>query len=288
MSVALPTPTADPPPVLVALDDPLSLLTLGVVVLCALAALAFAGGAALSLSRWRHLRQSTADQFRASLDGPIEIEGPAEPAADSDSFQAAVSDTACLVCEIEAQRYDTSGQGGGSWVTQESRTTVRPFHVDSPAGTIRVEPEGADLVLDSPIVAELDGDEPATGRTAAFLDAVGIDRSVGSVDLGIAELDTGDRYRVREGRVDVGERIYVAGTAVTNDPAVGGYGGPDAVIRDPTDRSLSERLFGHPFVIGDEGEAAVQRHFFRRGLIFAGLAVLLAVVWVAVVSAALA
>jgi len=271
-------------PLLLATDGPDHLLVVGVLAICSLGALAFFGAGVLSLSRWRHLRKATTDRFRASLDGPIEVGGSARPASDSDSFQAAVSGTDCLVCEVKAQRYDSSSKGGGSWVTDEFRTTRRPFVVDSPAGAIRVEPDGADLVLDESIVDKLGGGEEATGRTAAFFDAVGIDRTTGSVDVGIAEVDYGTEYRVREGRVDVGEDIYVAGTALTNDPTVGGFDGPDAVIRAPTDRSLSERLFGHPFVIGDEGEQAVRQHFFRRGLMFAGFGVLFAVVWAAALS----
>jgi hypothetical protein len=120
------------------------------------------------------------------------------------------------------------------------------------------------------------------------LEAVGVKRTTGSVDLGITKLDYGDRTRIRESRVDVGETVYVAGTAVTDDPAVGGFGGPDAVVRAPTDRSRLQSLLGFPFVVGDGGEAAVRRHFLTRALWFGLFAVLFAVVWVAVASVALA
>lgn len=281
-------PSAVVPNLVPLATSPATLIPAGIAALCILAALAFLAGAAISLSRWRHLRQADADQFRASLAGPIELVGPTSATEDADPFRAAVSGTECFVSEIEAQEYQSSGQGGGSWTTRESRTTTRPFLVDTAAGTIRVEPEGAELLLDTATVEELDGGEAATGRTARFLDAVGVDRSVGSVDIGITELDYGSRCRIRESRVDVGEEVYVAGTAVTNDQTLGGFGGPDAVVRAQPDRSLQERLFGFPFVVGDEGERAVRKHFFRRGLIFLGFGAVFGVVAAAALSVYLA
>lgn len=267
-----------------ATDSSVNPVVLGGLTLVMLVGLAFLGAGTLSLSRWWHLRQAEANEFRGRLDGPVEIAGQARPASDSDSFHAAVSDTECLVSEIEAQRRNNNGQGSSHWASDEFRTTTRPFLVDSPVGTVRVEPEGADFVLEQSIVDELGGGEEATGRTAAFFDAVGIDRSPGSVDIGVTELDYGSRYRVREGRVDVGERIYVAGHAETNVDATAGFDSPDAVIREQTDSSLRQRLFGHPFVIGDEGEQTVRRHFLKSGagLSAFGLAVVAIVVWLLV------
>lgn len=255
-----------------------SLLLVALLVVLGVLALAFVGAAALALSRWWHLRQSSAEEFRASLDGPIELVGQAQPADDAEPFTAAVSGTDSLVSKLEVQVYETSGKSS-SWQTRESRTTTRPFVVDTSAGRVRVEPEGADLVLATETVDELDGGEDATGRTAAVLDALDVKRTSGSVDIGITEIDYGDRTRIRESRVDVGEAVYVAGTAVTNDPTVGGFGGPDAVVREQTDRSLTERLFGFPFVVGDGGEAAVRWHFLKRAILYGGIAVVFAAVW---------
>lgn len=237
-----------------------------------LVGLAFLGAGFLALWRWRVLSQEDADQFRAGLDGPLEVTGPAAPTADSTPFTAAVSRTTCLVCKIQAERYETD-QHGGSWSTIESRTTVRPFIVESPVGDIRVEPDGANLVLDEEIVASVGGGEEATGYTAAFFDAVGVKRRAGSLDVGVTDIGYGDKYRVREARVDVDENVYVAGHARTDDRTIGGYGGPDAVVREPANRSLSQRLFGFPFVIGDGGEETIRRHFRWRGvgLTLAGL-----------------
>jgi hypothetical protein len=267
--------------------DPVSILFaagLGVLALCTLACV---GGLAVSLSQWRHLWTSTADEFRNSLDGPIEVTGPAQSASDSEPFYATVSAAECLLCQIEAEHYQSSGDGDRSWVSVESRTTTRPFVVESPAGTIRVEPTGAQFELAAQTVDHLSGDEPATGRTATFLDAVGVDRSVGSVDLGIVSLGTGDRYRIRERRVDVGEAVSVAGIADTTDPTVGGFGGPDAVIRAPTDRSIRERLFGYPFFIGDGGERALAASVLKRAGLFAVFALLFGGVWLVVLAIAL-
>jgi len=264
-----------------------TLLLLGVLVVLGLLALALLAGSALMFLRWRQVSASDADQFRTTLSGPIELVGTASPAPDSDSFRAGVSGTECLVSEIDVQTYQSSGQSGGSWVTEESRTTTRPFHVETSGGTFRIEPDGATLILATETVDELDGGEDATGRTAAFLDAIGVERTTGSVDLKITKLDYGDRTRITEGRVDVGEEVYVAGTAVTDDPTVGGFGGPDAVVRARPERSRTERLFDFPFVIGDEGENAVRWHFLKRALAFAAVALLFGGVWVAVASAVL-
>ncbi|WP_340099787.1 hypothetical protein [Salinibaculum salinum] len=237
-----------------------------------LVGLAFLGTGLLSLWRWRVLSRGDANQFRAGLDGLLEVTGPAAPTDESTPFTAAVSRTACLVCEIQAQKYETS-QHGGSWNTIESRTTVRPFVVDSPVGDIRVEPDGANLVLDEEVVASVGRGEEATGHTAAFFDAVGVEHRAGSLDVGVTDIGYGSKYRVREARVDVGEDVYVAGHATTDDETVGGYGGPDAVVREQADRSVNQRLFGFPFVLGDGGEATIRRHFLRRGvgLTLAGL-----------------
>lgn len=237
-----------------------------------LVGLAFLGTGLLALWRWRVLSRDEADQFRAGRDGPLEVTGTATPTDDLTPFTAAVSRTTCVVCEIQAQKYETD-QHGGSWNTIESRTSVRPFIVESPVGDIRVEPDGANLVLDEEIVASVDSGEEATGYTAAFFDAVGVKRRTGSLDVGVTDIEYGGKYRVREARVDVDEVVYVAGHAMTDDATVGGYGGPDAVVREQTDRSLSQRLFGFPFVVGDGGEATIRRHFRRRGfgLTLAGL-----------------
>lgn len=234
-----------------------------------LVGLGLLGAGALVLWRWRVLSADDANQYRAGLDGPLEIEGSVTPTADADPFTAPVSRAECLVCEIEAQKYQSS-QHGGSWHTAESRTTARPFVVDSPVGEIRVEPEGADLILDTETVNELGPKDEATGYTKAFFDAVGIERRSGSIDIGITEVGTGSKYRIHESRVDVGESVYVAGQATTDDPTLCGYGGSDAVVRASTGRSLTDRLFGFPFIIGDGGEGAIRRHFLWRGLALAG------------------
>lgn len=237
-----------------------------------LVGLAFLGTGLLSLWRWRVLSRDEANQFRAGLDGPLEITGAATPADDSTPFTAAVSRTRCLVCEIQAQKYE-SDQHGGSWNTIESRTSARPFIVESPVGDIRVEPDGAKLVLDEEIVASVGRGEEATGHMAAFFDAVGVKRRAGNLDVGVTDIGYGNKYRVREARVDVDEDVYIAGHATTDDETIGGYGGPDAVVREQGDRSVSQRLFGFPFVVGDGGEATIRRHFRRRGfgLTLAGL-----------------
>lgn len=258
---------------------PLQSLPLFLVALFAggiLVGLALFGAGVLSLWRWRVLSADEANQYRGRLDGPIEVEGPAAPTEDSDSFTAAVSRTPCLVCEIEAQRYESS-QHGGNWNTVESRTTVRPFVVESPVGEIRVEPDGADLVLEDEVVASLGRKDEATGYTKAFFDAVGVKRRSGSLDLGVADVGYGSKYRVREARVDVDEPVYVAGTATTDDPMLGGYAGPDAVVRAQSDRSLTDRLFGFPFLVGDGGERAIRRHFRNRGLLLTGVGLLVTV-----------
>jgi hypothetical protein len=258
---------------------PLQSLPLFLVALFAggiLVGLALFGAGVLSLWRWRVLSADEANQYRGRLDGPIEVEGPTAPTEDSGSFTAAVSRTPCLVCEIEAQRYESS-QHGGSWTTVESRTTVRPFVVESPVGEIRVEPDGANLVLEEEVVASLGRKDEATGETKAFFDAVGVERRSGSLDLGVADVGYGSKYRVREARVDVDEAVYVAGTATTDDPMLGGYAGPDAVVRARPDRSLPDRLFGFPFLVGDGGERAIRRHFRNRGLLLTGAGLLVTI-----------
>lgn len=275
--------TSGPSPLAVA-PDLGTLLVVAILVVLGLVVLALLAGATVMLYRWRQLGAADAEAFRASLSGPVELVGQASPAPDSDAFRAGVSGTECLVSEIAVQTYQSSGQSGGSWQTAESRTTTRPFHVETAGGTFRVEPDGATLVLDSELVDELDGGEDATGRTAAFLDAIGVERTTGSVDLRVTKLDYGDRTRIREGRVDVGEEVYIAGTAVTDDPSVGGFGGPDAVVRARPNRSRLQALFDFPFVIGDGGESAVRRHFLKRGLMFAVFALLFAGIWAVVAT----
>ncbi len=255
---------------LASVSDSGTLFWLGVFIVLSLVALGLLGGGVLALLRWNHLRTAGDEEFRARLDGPVELSGTASPASDGDSFAAAATGTECLISELDVQMYESS-KNGGSWRTRESRTTTRPFHVETPGGTFRVEPDGAELVLETHIVAELDGGEEATGRTAEVLDALNIERSTGSVGAGPVELDYGDETRIREHRLDVGESVYVAGTAHTDDDTVGGFGGPDAVVREQTDRSLSERLFGFPFVVGDGGEDAIQWHFLKRGVTYLAL-----------------
>jgi hypothetical protein len=272
----------------VSVSDPTTLLLVAGLVVLGLLVLALLAGAALMMLRWRHLSAADADTFRATLSGPLELVGTASVPPGGDSFRAGVSATECLVSELEVQTYESGSKGGGSWTTQESRTTTRPFHVETAGGTVRVEPDGATLVLDTRTVAELDGGEDATGRTAAVLEAIGVKRTTGSVDLGVTTLDYGDRTRLRERRVDVGETVYVAGTAVTDDSAVGGFGGPDAVVRELTGRSRLASLLAFPFVVGDGGETAVRRYFLKRAFWFGLLAVLFAAVWVALASVALA
>ncbi len=232
----------------------------------------------LSLYRWHVLSQDEANQYRATVDGPIEVAGTVQ-AADSDPIRASVSATECVVCEIEAQRY-VSGQHGGDWRTVTSRAERHPFVIDSPLGTVRVEPEAADLVFEDEVVAEVEKGEEPTGRMAGFFEAVGVDASEGTLaDLAPSNTLFGSKYRVVERRVDIGEDVYVAGTASRDADVTVGFDSPDAVIRALEDPSLTQRLFGLPFIIGDRGEQAVRGHFWRRGLLFtAGGAVALLLV----------
>ena len=206
--------------------------------------------------------------------GPVEIEGRAV-ASDDGTVEAPFTGSRCLAYTYEVEELRSSGKTQ-SWQTLDSGMDGVDFAVDDGTGRVLVNPEGADVHLESQSVTVPAGTElpDRLGAYVAGTDAV--EPQDRTVDLVVAEVNVGNRQRFTERRLDVGESVYVYGLA-RNGPAVEwGSDLVDAMVGDGDGTPV--------FVIADTDERGTAWRIARGGLWRAGLG--LAVLVVAVVAAA--
>lgn len=216
--------------------------------------------------QWFHLRRRSPVDVHEVREGPVEFVGRAESLEAYGTVQSGLTGERCLRYEYEVEEAQ-QGRYGTTWNEIASGSDGVPFAVSDETGGVLVDPDGATMVLKREYSERLEpGDDPSEA-VASFLARSDVDRTDGSVDIGITEIRYGDDQRFREQRIHDGETVYVAGVA---DRHVGdydvGFGGPDAVVGASPDRGQLGRFLSSPFVVSDRSEGAVQWHPLKRSL----------------------
>lgn len=189
--------------------------------------------------------------------GPVEVEGRAVPDDDQGTVTAPFTGATCLAYTYEVEELRSSGKNS-SWHTLDEGMGGVDFLVDDGTGRVRVDPDGADVRFEAHSVTVSPGTE-LPDRLARYVDATdAVDRQDGSVNLLVTEINTGNKQRFTERRLDVGETVYVYGQARRGPSAGWGSNLVDAVIGDgdtvPT------------FVVSDTDERATAWRFARGGI----------------------
>lgn len=148
-------------------------------------------------------------------DGPAEVEGTAR--GDEKGVESLFTGTVCLAYEYEVQEYQNNGQHS-SWKTLDEGGNSVPFLVEDDTGRVQVDATEAELHL-SPETLELSpGDQPPERIAQYIRDTEDVEYQDSTLDLGITELNVGNRQKFIERRLDIDESVHVYGT-VENAPA---------------------------------------------------------------------
>ncbi len=179
---------------------------------------------------------------------PTTTTGPSQPP---------FTGTECLAYTYEVEEWRSSGNSS-SWQTLDEGQGGVDFLVDDGTGRVRVDPQGADIRLDGDSITVKPGKE-LPDRLERYVEATeSVDKQDGTVNLLVTEVNTGNKQRFTERRLDVGETVYVYGQATRGPSAGWGSSVVDAVIGDgdaiPT------------FVVSDTDERATAWRFAQGGL----------------------
>lgn len=189
--------------------------------------------------------------------GPTEVQGTARPTDDHGTVHTPFTETDCLAFEYEAQEYRSSGKNS-HWKTLDEGGAWVPFLVEDDTGTVRIDPEGAELHFEEHSLRVNGGDEPPARIAEYIAEADGVDSQNKSMNLVVTELNYGNDQKFVERRLDVGENVYVYGEV---GRAPGGEWGSrlvDAEIRDGPDLPS--------FVVSDTSERGTAWRIARGAL----------------------
>jgi hypothetical protein len=182
-------------------------------------------------------------------DGPAEIEGIAR--GDEKGVEAPFTGTVCLAYEYEVQEFRSSGKSS-HWKTLDEGTHWVRFLVEDDTGAVQIDGADAELHL-TPETLELSpGDEPPE-RIARYLkESEDVEYQDGTLDLGITELNFGNKQRFIERRLDIDESVHVYGSVGRAPAGEWGSNLVDAmltssektplVISDGTERDTAWRI----------------------------------------------
>lgn len=175
-------------------------------------------------------------------DGPAEIEGTAR--GDEKGAKTPFTGTVCLAYEYEVQEYQSSGQHS-SWKTLDEGYHWVPFLVEDATGAVRIDGADAELHLSEETLTLDPGDQPPDRIAQYIQQTEDVEQQDGTINLGITELNVGNRQKFIERRLDIDESVHVYG-AVERAPA-GEWGSNqvDAML------TSNERT---PLIISDSSE----------------------------------
>lgn len=242
-----------------------------------------------SLLRYRRIR-SPATSIR-TIDGdagPVEVSGVAIPRGD-DVLLSPFTDTPCLLCRSRIEAYypnlldDADSFGfdefvfSDEWRTRHDETVSVPFYVDDGTASVLVDPDGADLDVETYETTLSIGDpvpDPIREFVASAHDTGDVpwakrllqDCERSRIDELAAELElTGPtEWRFVEERLDVESPVYVLGVASPRRTAPDEVGVVHAVVGTPVRRladggGVDVRWRSkRPFVISDAPEHEVE------------------------------
>jgi hypothetical protein len=203
--------------------------------------------------------------------GPVEIEGRAAE-GDDGTVEAPFTGARCLAYTYEVEELRQSGKSQ-SWETLDTGMSGVDFVVDDGTGRVVVDPDGADIHLESHSVSIPPHTELPERIARYVAENETVDPQDRVIDLKITQLEVGNKQRFTERRLDVGETVYVYGQATRGPSVEWGSNLVDALVGDGNGTPV--------FVISDTDERGTAWRIARGGLWRAGLGV----VFVATVAA---
>jgi hypothetical protein len=147
-----------------------------------------------------------------------------------------ISDTPCVLWQVEVQEYRGSGKNG-RWVTILKQISGPPVEIDDGTGRIWAVPAGAELVLDDDLQATRGLFGTMTPQIEAALERMGIPlRGV----FGVRRV-----LRVRERLIAPGEQIFALGLAEEAAGQLRLCSTQDAplILADRSERALLNSLY---------------------------------------------
>lgn len=190
--------------------------------------------------------------------GPVEIEGRAEPDEDADTVTAPFTGTECLAYEYEAEELRSTGKSS-SWHTLDSGMGGVDFLVSDDTGSVRVNPNGADLRLAETTERVSPGEELPAHLEAYVAATEDVEKQDATVNLVVTELHLGNEQRFTERRLDVGESVYVYGQCRRGPATEWGSNLVDAVVADGRRAPV--------FVVSDTDERGTAWLYVRGGFL---------------------
>jgi hypothetical protein len=232
-------------------------------------------GAAASYQGWRTLEPArdilrndpVAVRDLLYEEGPVEVSGTARVDEDAGTAFAPFSGTECLAYEYEAQEYRGGGQHA-HWQTVDEGLRAVPFLVEDDSGTVSVDPRDADLHLDEETMTIDPGERPPEQIERYIRNTEDLELQNDTIDLVVTELNTGNRQRFVERRLDVGESVHIYGD-VGRAPA--GEWGADTID------AVLQRGEDVPLVVSDAPERATGWRVVKNRLLWVAVGVVVTV-----------
>lgn len=224
-----------------------------------LVGLAFMTTGLLYVRRYVHMKRlEPVDAYEVDS-GTVELEGTVHPG--DRTLEAPFSGSECVAYEFEVEKY-RHDDDGSNWKTKREGSAQEPFRVRDATGAVGVEPTADSLSLERDYRTVVGRGEDPPPRIQAFLDEEDtLDHDTGSFTLGPLSVETGDKHRFTERRLDPGQTVYVTGTADAMHAVAG-----ETPSITPTEGDRLRSLFADPFIVADVGETHAQRRQLFGGL----------------------
>jgi len=207
----------------------------------------------LSVRMWR------VDPSDAGTVGHGTVELTGEVTA-PETVAAPLTGTECVAYEVVVDRLRDGQRSDADRRLRE--TGSAPFQFSDATGVVGVDPEEAELSLDTHYeTVVIPGEEPSE-RIASFVADRPELHDGDEDDPGVLTVAFGDRHRFVERRLEPGSDAYVLGVA----DATATVAGEQPAVRDAGGERFLEDYLTAPFVVSDTDETDTQRRFFISGL----------------------
>ncbi|EMA42327.1 GIDE domain-containing protein [Halobiforma nitratireducens] len=213
-----------------------------------------------------HVYQGETDDIVSAerVDGPVELEGTAEPI--DGVLSAPLSRTDCLAYEYEVEEYQSSGDNS-SWNTVDDGAGAVPFRLEDTTASVRVDPAGAELALSTEETVHVGGGDPEPEPITEFLATESdLESENTSLDLKVVEIATGNDRKYHERRLEPGEEAYVFGQSRYDVDARETMRDISAVIEDGPDAPT--------FVVADASQHVAARRLAKGPLLWIAAGIL--------------
>lgn len=167
----------------------------------------------------------------------VELEGTARRYRTSSPSPFTRTD--CLLQEWSIAEYNpVTFNQGSPWLERAAGDVAAPFLLDTPTGTVLVDPEGAHFALRRSATITINGNESPPPPIGRFLD----------------RMETVDRVsrsqrRYRERRLAPGKTVHVLGPLRDPDPSFDAPTGIDAVVGLPAENTWRLSAGGNTFAM---------------------------------------